>query len=499
MSAQLHISDCAQQVRLLKQLRRFELLDENRIRELEKELLFNDVPQTVCLKQLVGSRELTSYQINKLLQEEADQLVLGNYLLKKPLGAGGMGEVYLAEHRRMQREVALKVLAPKFVQDEEMRLRFQREIQAIGRLSHPNIVTAFDADESDGSYFLVMEYVAGADLAALVQKNGAMSVSQVMNCILHAAHGLDYAHREGVIHRDIKPQNLLLTRAGQLKILDLGLARLDQKSMPQESLTETGSMMGTVDFMAPEQAMNAHMADARSDIYSLGCTLFYLLTGTTMYSETTLVEKLFAHRDQPIPDLPMETGHPLNAIYQKMVAKNPEDRFQSMHEVVEKIELLIKNQQNSETVLFPGVFQDSDFEPIDRSNNRRQNLKSTRVDHAAKETVKGKASMESTVLIPMLLTYDMSSRNPLGENADLDSNSKLSWLKAGLIGLVMLLVYAGMTGRFFAGREGSPKELPAVMGHVETDRASSADREAIGNGASADFNSRRLGCFNSGK
>ena len=143
VSAQLHISDCAQQVRLLKQLRRFELLDENRIRELEKELLFNDVPQTVCLKQLVRSQELTSYQIKKLLQEEADQLVLGNYLLKKPLGAGGMGEVYLAEHRRMQREVALKVLAPKFVQDEEMRLRFQREIQAIGRLSHPNIVTAF--------------------------------------------------------------------------------------------------------------------------------------------------------------------------------------------------------------------------------------------------------------------------------------------------------------------------------------------------------------------
>ncbi|WP_339746084.1 serine/threonine-protein kinase [uncultured Rubinisphaera sp.] len=480
MSAQLHISDCAQQVRLLKQLRRFELLDEERIRELEKELLFDDVPVTVCLQQLIQSRELTSFQANKLFQDAAHQFVLGNYLLKKPLGAGGMGEVYLAEHRRMQREVALKVLAPKYVQDEEMRLRFQREIRALSRLSHPNIVTAFDADESDGTSFLVMEYVAGVDLAALVKKNGAMSVPEAMNCILQAARGLDYAHREGVIHRDIKPQNLLLSREGQLKILDLGLARLDQDSMPEACLTETGSMMGTVDFMAPEQAMNTHTADARSDIYSLGSTLFYLLNGTTMYSGTTLVEKLFAHRDQPIPDLPEEVGHPLCEIYQSMVAKDPENRFHSMQEVIQSLEELIKNQQNQATVLFPGVIPNSDCEQFDNLNHCEVNLKSTRVDYAAKETVKGQATMESTVLIPMLTTNERAPRTQKQEAVHLISDSKSRWLTAGLLGVIILLTFIGMAGPFFLGTEERSEVSPKVAGHTEVDGSSAEFRKEAG-------------------
>ncbi len=225
-------------------------------------------------------------------------LTLGNYVLLDMLGEGGMGMVFKARHRRMERVVALKVIKPKVVKDPVALKRFQREVIAAAKLTHPNVVAAHDADEAKGTHFLVMEYVEGADLASHVKQHGSMPIEMAVNCIVQAARGLAFAHEQGVVHRDIKPHNLLLDRHGIVKILDMGLARIDGGlggDVRQADLTNSGAMMGTVDYMSPEQAMDSKHADARSDIYSLGCTLFYLLTRHVPFEADTMMKRLSAH------------------------------------------------------------------------------------------------------------------------------------------------------------------------------------------------------------
>jgi len=295
------------------------------------------------VKALVKEKHLTKFQAKLIAAGKGKSLTLGTYLIKDKIGAGGMGQVYLAVHSRMKREVALKVLPPQLVKNNDAVQRFHREVQAAAQLNHKNIVTAFDANDDKGTHFLVMERVKGKDLSTTVKENGAFSVDLALNVIQQAAEGLMYAHDQGIIHRDIKPANLLLDEEGVVKILDIGLARIESPGDADDGggLTSTGMVMGTVDFMAPEQALDTRTADARSDIYSLGCSLFYLLTKRPLFTDDTVMKKLMALQTQSAPTLSScrdDISPAVEQLYQKMTAKKAEERFQSMSEVVTAIE-----------------------------------------------------------------------------------------------------------------------------------------------------------------
>ena len=284
---------------------------------------------------------MTKYQVQQIGRNRTKSLILGNYTILDEIGAGGMGQVYKARHRRMERVVAIKTLPAATVRDPSAVARFQREVVAAAKLRHPNIVAADDADEAGGIHFLVMEYVDGRDLSAVVKDFGPLPVATAVGYVIQAARGLEFAHKRGVVHRDIKPANLLLDGEGTVKVLDMGLARLSGEGdvSTLAELTGTGAVMGTIDYMAPEQAVSTKHADARADVYSLGCTLHYLLTGRPAYPGNTLMARLIAHRDAPIPRLGDDAPAPVRTAFERMVAKRPEDRFQTMAEVIAALDL----------------------------------------------------------------------------------------------------------------------------------------------------------------
>ena len=293
-----------------------------------------------------GLLETQSYAIGDARASiDTDDLErIGEYRILGLIGRGGMGSIYRAHHEPMDRVVALKTIKPAYLAEAKAIARFQREVRAAGRLAHPNIVRAYDAGERDGVYYLVMEYIDGTDLDRLVRNNGPLSVNLAVDYLIQAASGLHAAHADGVFHRDVKPSNVLVDHGGTVKVLDMGLARLDSVSDRQQGepsqLTGSHMMLGTASYMAPEQAMNVQDADARADVYSLGCTLYFLLTGKAMYEGDSFMQIVMAHQQNPIPSLSevrSEVPRELDEIFRRMVAKSPEDRYGSMSAVIESL------------------------------------------------------------------------------------------------------------------------------------------------------------------
>ena len=295
---------------------------------------------------LVRSGKLTAYQANALAQGKAKGLVIGSYLVLEKRGQGGMGVVFKAKHRQTDKLVALKILLPSFGRDREAVLRFRREFEIAARLSHPNVVAALEASEDRNVQFLTMEFVEGNDLDVIVREVGPLPIKMSLHCALQAARGLAAAHAQGIIHRDVKPGNLMLDPSGDVRVLDLGLARVIEAANPigraaGQALTQTGTYMGTVDFIAPEQADDSKNADHKADIYSLGCTLYFLLTGRPPFEGETILKRLMAHQQKPAPSLHAardDVPAALEAAYQTMMAKRPADRPRSMAEVIDLLE-----------------------------------------------------------------------------------------------------------------------------------------------------------------
>jgi serine/threonine protein kinase len=335
---------------LIDVLRQYRLLSTAHLQEVRKLQHLGPGPRRLA-QELLRRGWLTAYQVNQLLQGRGPDLVLGSYVLLERLGEGGTGQVFKARHQGLDRIVALKVIRAALLTDPEVVGRFYREIQVLSQLSHPNVVRAYDAGPCGNTHMLAMEFVEGIDLARLVKQNGPLPVAQACACIRQAALGLQHAHEHRLVHRDIKPHNLFVSgkgAAGQVKVLDLGLARISRSASGEttaafterlgSSLTPVGAvMLGTLDYMAPEQALDFHKADIRADIYSLGCTFYFLLAGRPPFGEGTVTQKLLSHQNRDVPDLSQvrrDVPVHLRTVLQRMMAKSPEHRFQSPAEVI---------------------------------------------------------------------------------------------------------------------------------------------------------------------
>ncbi len=291
---------------------------------------------------LVQDELLTRWQADQFLQGKCRGFIIGNYKIVDRLGSGGMSCVYLCEHFAMTRQVALKVLPKTMADDSILLKRFYREARATAALDHPNVVHAYDIDQTDQFHFMVMEYIDGASLEEIVEKEGPLEIHRAADYVRQAARGLQYIHDTGLVHRDIKPGNLLLERqTNTIKILDMGLARFFNDT--EDILTK--GVLGTVDYFAPEQTLDSHNVDIRADIYSLGGTFSFLLTGGPPFEGGTVIQKIVGHRKhdpKPIravrPDVPEE----LVAIINRMMAKSTDQRYQVPKDVEDALTIWAK-------------------------------------------------------------------------------------------------------------------------------------------------------------
>ena len=295
---------------------------------------------------LIDAGLITDWQLRQLQKGKHRGYFLGQYKLLQELGKGGMSSVYLAEHTAMHLPVAIKVLPLKRVDQKSYKQRFEREAHASFRLNHPNIARATNFDHQGDLYYIVLDFIEGTDLYKKVKESGPLPVKEALEYIKQAALGLQYAHEEGLVHRDIKPANLMLDKRGTIKILDLGLA-LGSDDDEDGNLTKQHDekVLGTADYLAPEQAKNSHAADPRSDIYSLGCTLYFLIVGRAPFAKGSVVERIKAHWNEPPPNPLDELDNPppdldsaVIDLYFRMLEKHPDARPQTAGEVATTIQ-----------------------------------------------------------------------------------------------------------------------------------------------------------------
>ncbi len=341
---------------LLDVLRRDHLLDAAQLAEVARA----PADARELARDCVRRGWLTPYQVNQLFRADGRPLLVGSYVLLEKLGEGGMGAVYKARNWKLGRIVAMKLIRKDRLDSEVAVKRFRREIQAAARLAHPNIVHAYDADEAGGVHFLVMEYVEGTDLGKLLKRRGPLPVAAACDYVRQAALGLQHAFEQGMVHRDVKPANLLLTAAGVVKVMDFGLARLGRTTAGDESstMTQEGAVMGSLDYIAPEQAMDSHAVDIRADLYSLGCTLYHLLTGRVPFPGGEALGKLLKHRlDEPTPverlraDVPPAVG----VVVRRLMAKRPEDRYQTPAELIATLDAIAEAAAGATEIMPPAA------------------------------------------------------------------------------------------------------------------------------------------------
>ena len=295
---------------------------------------------------LIQAGLLTAWQCEMLFSRKYKKFKLGKYKLLRHIGSGGMSAVYLAEHTMLKRQRAIKVLPKKRVNDSSYLARFHLEAQATASLDHPNIVRAYDVDNDGDQHYLVMEYIEGKDLQTIVKQEGPLPLELACNYMAQAAEGFTYAHENNLIHRDVKPANLLVDEKGVVKILDLGLALYSDEENASLTVAHNENVLGTADYLSPEQAVNSHKVDSRTDIYSLGCTLYFLLTGHPPFPEGTLAQRIAKHQTQMPEDIRKdrpECPRDLVDICIKMMQKKPERRYQSMREVADALETWLSN------------------------------------------------------------------------------------------------------------------------------------------------------------
>jgi len=308
-------------------------------------------------RRFVAENLVTPWQCDRLLEGKWKGYFLGRYKLLGQLGAGGMSTVYLGEHVLMQRRVAIKVLPRQRVSDTSYLARFHREARAAASLDHPNIVRAYDVDNDGDNHYLVMEYVDGRDLQQTVKRGGRLDYLTAADYVRQAAEGLGHAHCNGLIHRDVKPANLLVDQKNVVKVLDLGLARFTDDDRASLTVQYDENVLGTADYLAPEQAINSHDVDARADIYGLGCAFYFLLTGHPPFADGTLPQRLMAHQKQQPPSIAKERSDApadLVEICMKMMAKRPQDRYPSMDDVAQALQQWIADHGSGSISGGPG-------------------------------------------------------------------------------------------------------------------------------------------------
>jgi len=436
----------------LESLRKSGLVEETALDEALSRFTGTTEEPIKIAEYLIQSKLITSFQAKSLLGGRFKGLVIGAYRIMDKIGAGGMGIVYLGEHEKLKRRVAIKILPEDKTRDKLSLERFYREARAAAALDHPNIVKAFDVSEQNGMHYLVMEYIDGTNLQKYVDTKGPLPWKTAINILIQSCKGLQHASERNMVHRDIKPANILVDKTGQVKILDLGLARsfeVVQDNLTQD-LSDGKDVMGSIDYIAPEQAIANNTVDVRADIYSLGATFYTLATGKPPVDGTT-AQKLLQHQMQmpvPISRLRPEIPEALNNVLARMMAKRPEHRYRSPNEVIAALTPFLGNNSQNIPAISGTQFDASPLGPVTGSMYRPQtgNLQSTSpLQGSTANVASGKVSSGNVSSHSTKIESKGATSRVKQTPAKLSLNSKLSPRTMLIVGALAALLIPAVT------------------------------------------------------